>query len=79
LSKKFNNALWADWTAYKTPLGTTPYRLVFEKSYHFPVELEHKAHWAIRTLNFDLKMASEKRLLQLNELDELQLEACESL
>ncbi|XP_074266835.1 uncharacterized protein LOC141590123 [Silene latifolia] len=42
------------------------------------VELEHKAHWAIRLLNFDLKSAGEKRLLDLNELEEFRLEAYES-
>ncbi|MCV5004117.1 hypothetical protein OFM39_31150, partial [Escherichia coli] len=40
--------------------------------------MEHKAYWAIKKLNFDLKSAGEKRLLNLNELDEMRLEAYES-
>jgi len=77
-SLKLDDALWAYRTAYKISLGTTPYRLVFRKSYHLPVEMEHKAYWTIRTLNFDLKAVGERRFLQLNELDELRLEAHEN-
>ena len=59
-SMKVDNALWAYRTSYKTILGTTPYRLVFDEFCHLPVELEHKAHWALRMLNFDVKMTDEK-------------------
>ncbi|GKD79779.1 reverse transcriptase domain-containing protein [Tanacetum coccineum] len=44
-SEKLNDALWAFRTAYKTPTGCTPFRLVYEKACHLPVEIEHKAHW----------------------------------
>ncbi|CAA7059851.1 unnamed protein product [Microthlaspi erraticum] len=58
-------------TAFKTPLGTTPFHLVYGKACHLPVELEYKAAWAIKELNFNLKTAGERRLIQLNELDEI--------
>jgi hypothetical protein len=64
------NALWAYRTAYKTPLGMSPYQLVYGKTYHLPVELEFKAHWAIRQWNIDFEPAGVKREMQLSELDE---------
>nr|GFA85319.1 reverse transcriptase domain-containing protein [Tanacetum cinerariifolium] len=70
-SDKLDNALWAFRTAFKTPIGRTPYKLVYGKSCHFPIELEHKAYWALKHVNFDLKTTSDHRKLQLNELNEL--------
>nr|GFC07625.1 reverse transcriptase domain-containing protein [Tanacetum cinerariifolium] len=77
-SDKLEDALWAFRTAFKTPVGCTPYRLVYGKSCHLPLEIKHKAFWALKHANFDLKIAGNHRKLQLNELSELRDQAYEN-
>jgi hypothetical protein len=61
---------WAYQMAYKMPIGMTPYQLVYEKTYHLPVELEHKAFRAIKKWNIDLKAARIERKIQITEHEE---------
>ena len=77
-SDKLDDALWAFRTSFKTPIGTTPYRLVYGKACHLPVEIKHKAWWALKSCNMEFSKAGEKRLMQLNEMDELRLNAYEN-
>nr|GEU79878.1 reverse transcriptase domain-containing protein [Tanacetum cinerariifolium] len=62
-SDKLDDALWAFRTAYKTPIRCTPYKLVYEKSCHIPIELEHRAYWALKHVNFALKTAERTKKL----------------
>nr|GFB02903.1 retrovirus-related Pol polyprotein from transposon 412 family [Tanacetum cinerariifolium] len=77
-SDKLEDALWAFRTAFKTSVGCTPYRLVYGKACHLPLELEQKAYWALKHANFDLKTVGDHQKLQLNELSELHGQAYEN-
>ncbi|XP_074352727.1 uncharacterized protein LOC141691874 [Apium graveolens] len=77
-SLKLDEAVWAYRTTFKTPLGMSHFQLVYGKACNLPAELEHKAYWALKKLNLDMSTAGEKRVLQINELDEFRLQAYEN-
>nr|GEZ56268.1 putative reverse transcriptase domain-containing protein [Tanacetum cinerariifolium] len=77
-SKKLDDALWAFRTAFKTPTGCTPFRLVYGKACHLPMEIEYKAYWVLKQCNMDLIAAIKNRFIELNELMELRDEAYEN-
>nr|GEX69896.1 reverse transcriptase domain-containing protein [Tanacetum cinerariifolium]GEX69916.1 reverse transcriptase domain-containing protein [Tanacetum cinerariifolium] len=72
---KLDDALWAFRTIFKKPIGCTLYKLVYRKACHLPIELEHKAYWALKHCNFDLKTAGDHQKVQLNELNKLRDQA----
>ncbi|XP_015164018.1 uncharacterized protein [Solanum tuberosum] len=77
-SQKLDDALLVYCTVYKTPIVMSPYQLGFGKSCHLPVELEHKAMWALKALDLDWTKTSKERVEQLNELDEFRFNVYES-
>ncbi|RDY08591.1 hypothetical protein CR513_07162, partial [Mucuna pruriens] len=64
-SRHLEYALWAHRMAYRTLMGMSPYRIIFDKACHLPVELEHRAYWAVKKCNMAYDQAGEERKLQL--------------
>nr|GEV53146.1 reverse transcriptase domain-containing protein [Tanacetum cinerariifolium] len=77
-SDKLDDTLWVFRTAFKTPIGCTPYKLVYEKACHLPIKIEHKAYLALKHANFNLLIAGDHRIVQLNKLNELRDQAYEN-
>ncbi|XP_076907281.1 uncharacterized protein LOC143563673 [Bidens hawaiensis] len=74
-SEKLEDVPWAFHTTYKTPIGTTPFKLVYIKAFYLTFELELKSYYALKSSNLDLQFAGKNRFMQLHERNELRVEA----
>lgn len=77
-SFKLDDALWAYRTAYKSPIGMSPYKLVFEKACHLPLQLEHKSYLVLKELSMCIDVAGNRSKLQLYKLEEVRDQAYEN-
>jgi len=74
---QLDDALWV-YMIVSTPIGTSPYHLVFGKACYLLVELEHQAYWKLKKMNLDPQLAGRKHMVQLHELEEFRLHAYEN-
>ncbi|XP_075080161.1 uncharacterized protein LOC142165523 [Nicotiana tabacum] len=77
-TKKLDDALWTYHTAFKTPIGMSSYKFVFGKECHLPVELKHKALWALWQLNLNMETEGTNIVNVLHKLEEFRFQAFES-
>ncbi|XP_052734154.1 uncharacterized protein LOC128196692 [Vigna angularis] len=77
-SQKLDDALLAYKTAMKTAIELSPFQMVYGKACHLLVEMENRAQWALKFLNYDPCDTTEKRKRQIIELEEMRLHAYDS-
>ncbi|GJY21588.1 reverse transcriptase domain-containing protein [Tanacetum coccineum] len=65
---KLDDVLWAFRTAYKSPIRSTPFRIVYGKACHLLLEMEHKAYWALKNVNLDLDTTGKHSDVRGNEV-----------